>query len=65
MEDWEIQYQQAHEIAFIRVHFKKLINTPENMLLFQMQITKKCFENAVKNGSFSEEFIKKYKDETI
>ena len=62
MEDWEIQYQQAHEIAFLRVHFKKLLNAPEDMLKFEMNITKQCFENSVKNGSFSQEFIDKFKN---
>ena len=62
MEDWEIQYQQAHEVAFLRVHFKKLFNASEDNLKFEMNITKQCFENSVKNGSFSQEFINKFND---
>ena len=60
MEDWEIQYQKAHEIAFLEVHFKTLLNAPENILKFEMEITKQCFQNSVKNKSFSQEFIDKY-----
>ena len=60
MEDWEIQYQQAHEVAFLRVHFKKLLNASEDNLKFEMNITKQCFENAVKDKRFSQEFIDKF-----
>jgi hypothetical protein len=60
MEDWEIKYQKGHEIAFLQVHFEALLNSPENLLKFQMDITKQCFENSVKNGSFSQEFIDKF-----
>ena len=60
MEDWEKEYQKGHEVAFLQVHFKKLLNAPEDTLKFEMQITKQCFQNSVKNKSFSQEFIDKY-----
>ena len=60
MEDWEKKYQQAHEIAFLQVHFKKLLNAPENLLKFEMEITKQCFQNSLKDGSFSQDFINKF-----
>jgi len=60
MEDYEIKYQQAYERAFLEVHFRKLINASESMLKFEMNITKQCFENAVKEERFSQEFLKKF-----
>jgi hypothetical protein len=60
MEDHEIQYQKGYEIAFLQVHFKTLLNSSEKDLIFEMNITKQCFENAVKQGDFSQEFIDKF-----
>jgi hypothetical protein len=60
MEDLEIQYQKSYEIAFLEVHFKKLLNSSDDLLKFEMNITKQCFENAVKDKRFSQEFIDKY-----
>lgn len=65
MEEHEKRFQEAYEIAFLEVHFKKLINTPKDMLLFEMGITKQCFDNAVKDARFSQEFLNKYYNETI
>ena len=60
MEDLEIQYQKSYEIAFLEVHFKKLLNSSDDILKFEMNITKQCFENAVKDKRFSQEFLEKY-----
>lgn len=60
MEDWKIKYEQSYERAFMEVHFKKLLNAPEDTLKFEMNITKQCFENAVKDKRFSQEFIDKF-----
>lgn len=60
MEDNEIKYQQVYERAFLEVHFRKLINASESMLKFEMNITKECFENAVKDKRFSQEFLNKF-----
>ena len=60
MEDHEIHYKKAYERAFLEVHFRKLINASESMLKFEMNITKECFENAVKEERFSQEFLKKF-----
>ena len=62
MEDHEIKYQQAYERAFLEVHFRKLINASESMLKFEMNITKQCFESAVKDERFSQEFLNKFND---
>ena len=62
MEDYEKQYQKSYEIAFLEFHFKKLLNASENTLIYQMDITKQCFENAVKEERFSQEFINKFND---
>ena len=62
MEDWEIQYQKGYEIAFLQVHLSSLYHASENTLKFQMDITKQCFENAVKDQRFSQEFIDKFKN---
>jgi hypothetical protein len=60
MEDWEIKYQKGYEIAFLQVHLRSLYHASENTLKFQMDITKQCFENAVKDKRFSQEFIDKF-----
>ena len=60
MEDHEIKYQQSYERAFLEVHLKKLINASEDTLKFEMNITKQCFENAVKDERFSQEFLNKF-----
>ena len=60
MEDHEIKYQQSYERAFLEVHLKKLINASEDTLKFEMNITKQCFDNAVKDERFSQEFINKF-----
>lgn len=60
MEDYEKQYQKSYEIAFLEVHFKKLLNSSDDLLKFEMNITKQCFENAVKDERFSQEFLEKY-----
>lgn len=60
MEDWEIKYQKGYEIAFLQVHLRSLYHASENTLKFQMDITKQCFENAVKDNRFSQEFIDKF-----
>lgn len=62
MEDWEIQDQKSYEIAFLQVHLRSLYHASENTLKFQMDITKQCFENAVKDERFSQEFIDKFKN---
>jgi hypothetical protein len=60
MEDWELKYQKGYEIAFLQVHLRSLYHASENTLKFQMDITKQCFENAVKDNRFSQEFIDKF-----
>ena len=60
MEDHEIKYQEIYERAFLEVHFSKLLNASESMLKFEMNITKECFENAVKDERFSQEFLNKF-----
>ena len=60
MEEWEIKYQKGYEIAFLQVHLRSLYHASENTLKFQMDITKQCFENAVKDNRFSQEFIDKF-----
>ena len=60
MEEHEIKYQQSYERAFLEVHLKKLINASEDTLKFEMNITKQCFDNAVKDERFSQEFINKF-----
>jgi hypothetical protein len=60
MEDHEIKYQEVYERAFLEVHFSKLLNVDEKDLNFEMNITKQCFENAVKDKRFSQEFIDKF-----
>jgi hypothetical protein len=60
MEDQEIKYQQVYERAFLEVHFKKLLNSSEEQLKFEMNITKQCFESAVKDQRFSQEFLNKF-----
>ena len=62
MEDWEVKYQKGYEIAFLQVHLRSLLQASENTLKFQMNITKQCFENAVKDKRFSQEFIDKFKN---
>jgi hypothetical protein len=62
MEDWELKYQKGYEIAFLQVHLRSLYHASENTLKFQMDITKQCFENAVKDERFSQEFIDKFKN---
>lgn len=62
MEDWEIKYQKGYEIAFLQVHLRSLYHASENTLKFQMDITKQCFENAVKDERFSQEFIDKFRN---
>jgi hypothetical protein len=62
MEDWEVKYQKGYEIAFLQVHLRSLYHASENTLKFQMDITKQCFENAVKDERFSQEFIDKFKN---
>ena len=62
MEDWEVKYQKGYEIAFLQVHLRSLYHASENTLKFQMDITKQCFENAVKDQRFSQEFIDKFKN---
>ena len=62
MEEHEIKYQQSYERAFLEVHLKKLINASEDTLKFEMNITKQCFDNAVKDERFSQEFINKFND---
>ena len=62
MEDWEKEYQKSYEIAFLQVHLRSLYHASENTLKFQMDITKQCFENAVKDKRFSQEFIDKFKN---
>ena len=42
---------------FIAIQFSR--STEEYL---KMNITKQCFENSVKNGSFSQEFINKFND---
>jgi hypothetical protein len=60
MEDHEIKYQEVYERAFMEVHFSKLLNVDEKDLNFEMNITKQCFENAVKDKRFSQEFLNKF-----
>lgn len=60
MEDHEIKYQQSYERAFLEFHLKKLINASEDTLKFEMNITKQCFDNAVKDKRFSQEFINEF-----
>jgi hypothetical protein len=60
MEDHEIKYQEVYERAFLEVHFSKLLNVDEKDLKFEMNITKQCFENAVKDKRFSQEFLNKF-----
>ena len=60
MEDYEKQYQKSYEIAFLQVHLRSLYHASENTLKFQMDITKQCFENAVKDERFSQEFLDKF-----
>ena len=60
MEEHEIKYQQSYERAFLEVHLKKLINASEDILKFEMNITKQCFDNAVKDKRFSQEFINEF-----
>ena len=62
MEDWELKYQKGYEIAFLQVHLRSLYHASENTLKFQMDITKQCFENAVKDERFSQVFIDKFKN---
>jgi hypothetical protein len=62
MEEWEIKYQKGYEIAFLQVHLCSLYHASENTLKFQMDITKQCFENAVKDERFSQEFIDKFRN---
>ena len=62
MENWEKEYQKSYEIAFLQVHLRSLLQASENTLKFQMDITKQCFENAVKDQKFSQEFIDKFKN---
>ena len=62
MENWEKEYQKGYEIAFLQVHLRSLLQASENTLKFQMNITKQCFENAVKDQRFSQEFIDKFKN---
>jgi hypothetical protein len=62
MEDWEVKYQKGYEIAFLQVHLRSLLQASENTLKFQIDITKQCFENAVKDERFSQEFIDKFKN---
>jgi len=63
MEDWELKYQKGYEIAFLQVHLRSLYHASENTLKFQMDITKQCFENAVKDKRFSQEFLDKFQYE--
>jgi hypothetical protein len=37
-----------------------LLNVDEKDLNFEMNITKQCFENAVKDKRFSQEFLNKF-----
>jgi|LakMenE01Jun11ns_1017448.scaffolds.fasta_scaffold8089337_2 hypothetical protein len=60
MEDHEIKYQEVYERAFLEVHFSKLLNVDVKDLNFEMNITKQCFENAVKDKRFSQEFLNKF-----
>ena len=60
MEDHEIKYQEIYERAFLEVHFSKLLNADEKELNFEMNITKQCFESAVKDKRFSQEFLNKF-----
>jgi hypothetical protein len=60
MEDNEIKYQEIYERAFLEVHFSKLLNSDEKELNFELNITKQCFENAVKDKRFSQEFLNKF-----
>jgi len=60
MEDHERKYQEVYERAFLEVHFSKLLNVDEKDLKFEMNITKQCFENAVKDNRFSQEFLNKF-----
>ena len=60
MEDHEIKYQEVYERAFLEVHFSKLLNVDEKDLKFEMNITKQCFENAIKDNRFSQEFLNKF-----
>jgi hypothetical protein len=60
MEDHEIKYQEVYERAFLEVHFSKLLNVDEKDLNFEMNITKQCFESAVKDQRFSQEFLDKF-----
>jgi len=60
MEDYEIQYQKSYEIAFLQVHLRSLFHASEGTLKLQMDITKQCFENAVKDERFSQEFLDKF-----
>ncbi len=60
MEDHKIKYQEVYERAFLEVHFSKLLNVDVKDLNFEMNITKQCFENAVKDKRFSQEFLNKF-----
>jgi hypothetical protein len=62
MEDYEKQYQKSYEIAFMQVHLRSLLQASENTLKLQMDITKQCYENAVKDERFSQEFIDKFQN---
>jgi len=63
MENLEKEYQKSYEIAFLQVNFRSLLQASENTLKFQMDITKQCFENAVKDKRFSQEFLDKFQYE--
>jgi hypothetical protein len=60
MEDHEIKYQEIYERVFLEYHFSKLLNVNEKDLNYEMNITKQCFENAVKDKRFSQEFLNKF-----
>jgi hypothetical protein len=60
MEDHEIKYQEIYERVFLEYHFSKLFNVNEKDLNYEMNITKQCFENAVKDKRFSQEFLNKF-----
>jgi hypothetical protein len=62
MEDYEKKSQKFYNIAFLEVHFNKLLNCNEQDLIFERKITKQSFENAVKDERFSQEFIDKFKN---
>ena len=62
MEDYEKQYQKSYEIAFMQVHLRSLFHASEATLKLQMDITKQCFENAVKDERFSQEFLDKFQN---